>query len=79
MPDLLPVQCKMARAALGLRVRELALKSDVSTDTIVRYEGGDPTIRPRTVAALRATLEAAGIEFIDPDGGGPGVRLREPL
>jgi transcriptional regulator with XRE-family HTH domain len=69
----------MARAALGLGVRELAVKSDVSTDTIVRYERGDATIRPRTVAALRAALEAAGIEFIDQDGGGPGVRLRTPL
>jgi hypothetical protein len=25
-----------------------------------------------------ATLEAAGVEFIDENGGGPGVRLREP-
>jgi hypothetical protein len=25
---------------------------------------------------LRATLEAAGVEFIEENGGGPGVRLR---
>jgi len=30
-----------------------------------------------TVAALRKALEAAGVEFIDENGGGPGVRLRE--
>jgi hypothetical protein len=30
-------------------------------------------------AALRQALEAAGVEFIDENGGGPGVRLRKPL
>jgi hypothetical protein len=28
--------------------------------------------------AIRRALEAAGIEFIDENGGGPGVRLRKP-
>jgi hypothetical protein len=27
--------------------------------------------------AVRGTLEAAGVEFIDENGGGPGVRLRK--
>ncbi len=26
--------------------------------------------------AIKRVLEAAGVEFIDEDGGGPGVRLR---
>jgi hypothetical protein len=26
---------------------------------------------------IRRVLEAAGVEFIDADGGGPGVRLRQ--
>ncbi|MGI4794901.1 MAG: hypothetical protein ACRYG8_12665 [Janthinobacterium lividum] len=29
------------------------------------------------LAAIRATLEAAGVEFIEENGGGPGVRLRK--
>jgi hypothetical protein len=29
--------------------------------------------------AVRHALEAAGVEFIDENGGGPGVRLRKPL
>jgi tripartite-type tricarboxylate transporter receptor subunit TctC len=29
--------------------------------------------------AVRRALEAAGVEFIDENGGGPGVRLRERL
>jgi hypothetical protein len=72
---LLPIQCKMARAATGLGVRELAEASQVSADTIVRFERGDE-LRPRTVAAIRSTLEATGVEFIAENGGGPGVRLR---
>ena len=73
--EILPVQCKMARAATGLGVRELSECSGVSTDTIVRFERGD-AIRPRTVKALRHALEAAGVEFIPENGGGAGVRLR---
>jgi hypothetical protein len=30
-----------------------------------------------TVIALRSALETAGIEFIEENGGGPGVRLRK--
>ena len=29
--------------------------------------------------AVRRALEAAGVEFIDENGGGPGVRLRKPV
>jgi hypothetical protein len=74
---LLPVQCKMARSALGLGVRELAALADVSPETVVRLEGGD-TLRARTVGAIRTALEAAGVEFIPENGGGAGVRLRKP-
>jgi hypothetical protein len=31
-----------------------------------------------TVAAIQSALEAAGIEFIPENGGGPGARLRKP-
>jgi transcriptional regulator with XRE-family HTH domain len=74
--DLLAVQCKMARAALGLGVRELADLSEVSADTVVRFEKGDE-LRPRTISAIRAALEAAGVIFVDENGQGPGVRLRK--
>jgi len=74
---LLPVQCRMARAALGWGVRELAAAAKVSIDTVARFERGDE-LKERTIEALRLTLEAAGIEFIDENGGGPGVRLQKP-
>ncbi len=69
------VQCRMARAALGLGVRELAKAADVSTNTVTRLEAGEE-LKPRTVAAVRQALEAAGVLFIDADVEGPGVRLR---
>ncbi len=71
-----PEQCRMARAALNLGVRELATAANVSTNTITRLERGE-TLYPRTVDAIRAALEAAGVEFIQENGGGAGVRLRK--
>ena len=71
---MLAVQSKMARAALGIGVRELAEKAKVSPDTIARLERGEE-LRERTVDAIRAALEAAGVEFIPENGGGAGVRL----
>ena len=66
----------MARAALGLGVRELADQAKVSPDTIARLERGE-ALRERTVDAIRAALESAGVEFITENGGGAGVRLRK--
>jgi transcriptional regulator with XRE-family HTH domain len=66
----------MARAALGLGVRELAAAAKVSIDTVTRFERGDE-LKERTIEALQRVLEAAGIDFIDGNGGGPGVRLRK--
>lgn len=69
-------QCRMARSALQIGVRELADAAQVSPTTIVRLEAGEE-LKPRTVAAIRAALEAAGVEFIAENGGGPGVRLKK--
>jgi transcriptional regulator with XRE-family HTH domain len=66
----------MARAAVGLGVRDLAAAAAVSPDTIARLERGE-TLHPRTVATIRAALEAAGVDFIAENGGGAGVRLRK--
>ena len=73
---MLPVQCKMARVALGLGVRELADLAKVSPDTVARLERGE-ILRERTVDALRQALEAAGVIFVAENGEGPGVRLRK--
>ncbi|TGQ51033.1 XRE family transcriptional regulator [Mesorhizobium sp. M1C.F.Ca.ET.193.01.1.1] len=69
-----PIQCRMARAALGLGVIELAKLARVSTNTVVRFERGED-LKQSTIDHMRAVLEAAGVEFIAENGGGPGVRL----
>ena len=73
---MLAVQCKMARVALGVAVRDLAEMAKVSPDTISRLERGEP-LKERTVDAVRHALETAGVEFIPENGGGAGVRLRK--
>ncbi len=70
------IQCKMARVATGLGIRELAELAQVAPNTISRLEAGEE-LKPRTLAAIRSALEAAGVEFIPENGGGPGVRLRK--
>lgn len=74
---MLPVQLEMALAALGWGTRDLAKAASVSLDTIGRFKRGE-AVRDRTVDAMRAALEVAGVEFIPENGGGPGVRLRKP-
>lgn len=69
-------QCRMARAALQLGVRDLASAANVSPTTITRLERGEP-LYSRTIEAIRAALETAGVEFIAENGGGAGVRLRK--
>nr|WP_080761198.1 helix-turn-helix transcriptional regulator [Rhizobium rhizogenes] len=74
---MLPVQCRMARTALGLKIAELAHLAKVSTNTVVRFESG-AELKQSTVDHLRAVLEEAGIEFIPANGGGVGVRFKKP-
>ena len=71
-----PVQLKMARAAVGWGVRELAKKAGVTANTVTRIENGADA-KQSTMDRLQHALEAAGIEFIQENGGGPGVRLRK--
>ncbi|MGE5546489.1 MAG: helix-turn-helix domain-containing protein [Solirubrobacterales bacterium] len=74
---MLAVQCKMARAALGWGVRDLAAAAKVSADTVARLERGEE-LRERTVEAIRSAFEGAGVLFLadgETASGGPGVRL----
>lgn len=72
------IQSKMARAAIGWGVRELAAKANVGVSTVTRFEAGQVEPIPATIAAIRRALEAAGVEFIAENGGGAGVRMRNP-
>lgn len=69
-------QVRMARAALGISVRELAKRSGVADSTILRFETGKGAILTTNMARIQKSLEEAGITFIAADAtGGPGVRL----
>ena len=71
------VQCKMARIALDWGVRDLARAADVSTHTISRLERGEE-LREGTLLRIKQAFENVGIEFIPQNGGGVGVRFRDP-
>lgn len=61
-------QCRMARAALGWNMKDLAEHSRVSANTIDRFENGRNIPIPATLMALRQAFEAAGCEFINETG-----------
>jgi transcriptional regulator with XRE-family HTH domain len=73
-----PQQSRGARAMLGWTREQLAERSKVSAATLADFEAEKRTPYNRTLADIRHALEAAGIEFIAENGGGPGVRLRKP-
>lgn len=69
-------QCKMARVAVNLGVRDLAALAAVSPNTIARLERGEE-LKQSTIDSIRTALENAGIEFIAENGGGAGVRVKK--
>ena len=72
------LQIRMARAALGWGVRDLADRAGLSPNTVSRFENGAGA-RVDTLGQMQDVLERAGIVFVPADEhGGPGVRLREP-
>ena len=72
-------QIRGARAFLRWRAEDLARESAVGVATIRRAElvETDTSLTAANDLAIRRALESAGIEFIDENGGGPGVRLRK--
>lgn len=69
-------QCRAARALIEMDQAALAAASNVSRNTIVAFEKAQRVPNPNNLNAIRAALEAAGVEFIAENGGGAGVRLR---
>jgi hypothetical protein len=72
-------QIRAARALVRWRAEDLARESRVGVDTIRRaeLEQVETSMTAPNDLAVRRALEAAGVEFIDENGGGPGVRLRK--
>ena len=70
-------QFRAARALLGWSQQELAAKSRVSRNAIIKFENSMSTPLPRTLEDVVEAFEDAGVIFIpEDDGAGVGVRLQ---
>nr|WP_280710054.1 transcriptional regulator [Bradyrhizobium sp. BR13661] len=79
-PPLHAAQIRAARALLRWSAEELAQASALGANTVRRAEvaEGATALTAANDRAIRKALEEAGVEFIDPNGGGAGVRFRDP-
>lgn len=67
-----PSQCRAARALIRISQSELAARVGLCRRTLALFEATDRNMQQTNVAAVRAALEAAGVEMLD--GEKPGVR-----
>ena len=79
-PDTLTsAQLRAGRALVRWSAEDLARHSSVGVTTIRRAElmESETSMTVANDQAVRRALESAGVEFIDENGGGPGVRLQK--
>ncbi|MEY8838318.1 helix-turn-helix domain-containing protein [Cribrihabitans sp. XS_ASV171] len=70
-------QLRAARSLIGWSQQQVAAATGLSIPTVKRAEGGGAiSASSSAISAIRAALEAAGVEFIPENGGGAGVRLK---
>ena len=72
-----PQQCRAARGLLDWSQLDLAGKAGVGIVTVRQVEAGAGVPRRATLVVIRQAFENAGIDFIDENGGGAGVRFRK--
>ena len=79
LPPLTSAQIRAARSLIRWSAEDLAARSSLSVATIRRAEltDAETSMTAANDLAVRRALEAVGVEFIDENGGGPGVRLRK--
>jgi predicted transcriptional regulator len=75
--NITPTQCRAARALLEITQTELAGEAKLGLSTVVDFEKKRRQVSSLALEAIRGALIDAGIEFIEENGGGPGVRLRK--
>jgi predicted transcriptional regulator len=70
-------QLRAARGLLGWSQLELAERAGLSLPTVKRLEGGfGPRVSDVARNKLQSAIEEAGVEFLEENGGGLGVRFR---
>jgi DNA-binding transcriptional regulator YiaG len=72
-----PAQCRAARSLLNMTQPQLAHVAGLGLSTVVDFERERRLVSNEARQKLRGALSKAGAEFIDENGGGPGVRLRK--
>jgi predicted transcriptional regulator len=75
--EISPSQCRAGRALLEITQTKLAASAGLGLSTVVDFEKERRQVSPESVDAIRRALVRVGIEFIDENGGGPGVRLHK--
>jgi len=70
-----PAQCRAARGLLDWSQQDLAGHAGIGIVTVRQVEAGSTSPRRATLIVLKQAFERAGVEFIDENGGGAGVRL----
>jgi transcriptional regulator with XRE-family HTH domain len=72
-----PAQCRAGRALLEITQTQLAASAGLGLSTVVDFEKGRRQVSSESIELIFRALTLAGVEFIDENGGGPGVRLRK--
>ena len=72
-----PAQCRAARGLLDWSQQVLAERAGVGIVTIRQLEADAKQPRRATLSVVRQAFEQAGVQFIDQNGGGAGVRLKK--
>src|SRR5882724_7374960 len=70
-------QCRAARGLVGWSQKDLAVRAGVGIMTVHQLEKDGSQPRRATLEVVQRALELAGVEFIEENGGGAGVRLRK--
>jgi transcriptional regulator with XRE-family HTH domain len=76
--SLTPAQCRAGRGLIELTQSQLAEEAGLGLSTVVDFERSRRRISSTAIDALKKALEKLGVEFIEENGGGAGVRLRKP-
>jgi transcriptional regulator with XRE-family HTH domain len=70
-------QCRAARGLLDWTQQQLADAARIGVATVRLFESEAAETRHATLAVVKRAFELAGIEFIDENGGGPGLGLKK--
>ena len=72
-----PAQCRAARGLLDWTQQKLAVAAGVGVSIVTTFERSWRCNYPDKIQAIQRALEDAGVEFIEENGSGAGVKFRK--